>query len=282
MDRTTALGFVLNGAGKRTFADENLAAGVDGTDWLAADATAHQEELLGVIEGFGLVANAASLNQVFQALVAAIAGSAAWTSISALGGSALPAAPFWCNAVEADLIGGGGGGSNSQGGNSSGGGGGAGAELHAIWAIAPGQVAQASVGAGGVAQQAGGATTLSIAGATVGTANGGGGATFVGGLNVCAGGPGGAVSQAGALRIMLEVAGGWGSDGQQTSPYYGNGNGAAGPFGGSGRAGSGGGEPATSHGAGGGGAYDPAATSAVFAGGTGFGGLLRYRFLRLP
>ena len=230
------------------------------------------QELLAVIQAGGIVPDRTNLAQVLAAIQAITSATSLWTSISAIGASPLPVAPGWCNAIEADLIGGGGGGSNSQGGNSSGGGGGAGAELHGVWAIAPGQVPQAVVGGGGGAQVAGGATTLSINGVTVATAGGGGGAQFVGGLNVCAGAQGGVASQILATRIMLQVAGGWGSDGQQTTPFYGNGNGASGPFGGGGRAGSGGGEPGTAHGAGGGGAYDPAAGAATFQGGAGFGG----------
>ena len=69
MDRTTATNYVLNSAGKRVFRDRNLAAGLPGTQLVAADLIAHQEEILAVIEGAGLTPDPANLAQLLAAIL---------------------------------------------------------------------------------------------------------------------------------------------------------------------------------------------------------------------
>src|ERR1700690_2773799 len=67
MDRTTAPNYATV-AGKRVFQDRNLSTGVAGTTQAAADHTAYQEEIMAVIEGAGLVGNAANNAQLLAAL----------------------------------------------------------------------------------------------------------------------------------------------------------------------------------------------------------------------
>ena len=169
----------------------------------------------------------------------------------------------------ATVVAGGGGGSNCQGGSLStdvsGGGGGAGGLGIGIVSVS-GTIA-ITVGTGGGAQAAGG--TSSFGSAIV--ANGGSGSSFV--LSATSAGGVGGTATGGSI---LNQQGGWGSDGQSATFVF-AGNGAPGPWGGGGRAGSGpggGGEAATGYGAGGGGAYDPAMSNTLYPGGAGGGGIV--------
>lgn len=67
MDRTIALNYVTV-SGKRQFIDQNLLGGVPGTEMVAADPNAWQEEVLGPIEGMGLTPSAVALKQLWQAI----------------------------------------------------------------------------------------------------------------------------------------------------------------------------------------------------------------------
>ncbi|EPE9380866.1 carbohydrate kinase, partial [Escherichia coli] len=71
---------------------------------------------------------------------------------------------------------------------------------------------------------------------------------------------------------LINIHGGYGSDGQQGS-YYSFGNGAASFWGGGGRAGSANGVAAKAYGAGGGAAYDTSFSGVLKAGGTGAPGV---------
>jgi hypothetical protein len=76
MDRTSALNNIDIGGGKRGYRDRNLGAGLAGTQLIAADRNAVQEEILAVIEGLGIVASAAVLTQLLLALKRAGAANA--------------------------------------------------------------------------------------------------------------------------------------------------------------------------------------------------------------
>ena len=87
MDRTSAPNYATDSNGHRIYQDRNLSTGVAGTGLVAADRTAIQEELMTVIEGAGLVGNAALNNQMlaalrllFAAVPSAAAGVGQWTS----------------------------------------------------------------------------------------------------------------------------------------------------------------------------------------------------------
>lgn len=183
--------------------------------------------------------------------------------------------PNWAAQVEAQVVGGGGGGSNClstapySSSTSSGAGGGAGGFAWGVYAVTPGQVLNAVVGGGG-GPQATGATTF-ITGLL--TATGGTGGFFQSG-NSSAGGAGGI----GSGGTIINSNGTFGSDGQAGAFVF-AGNGGPGPWGGGGRAGNGAGFNGSGPGSGGGGAYDASATGNTKIGGSGFQGIILYRFL---
>lgn len=67
MDRVSGANYVTVG-GKRFYQDQNLVGGITGTEFVAADFNARQEEILGVIEGAGLTASASSTTQMLAAI----------------------------------------------------------------------------------------------------------------------------------------------------------------------------------------------------------------------
>ena len=74
MDRTTALGYGTDASGRRCFLNQDLAAGVDGTDADAVFFNTFVEEFIsGLIEYAGLAPNAADSAQVRQAILRMIA-----------------------------------------------------------------------------------------------------------------------------------------------------------------------------------------------------------------
>lgn len=75
MDRTQAANNVDIGGGKRGFRNRNTPSGLRGTAHDAADRNAVQEELLGVIEGYGLSPASNNWAQVLQALRRAAGGN---------------------------------------------------------------------------------------------------------------------------------------------------------------------------------------------------------------
>lgn len=70
MDRTAATGKAVDlyGSGKHGFEDKDVGAGKAGTEYIAADQNAHQEEIVRVIEAFGLTPSAADLGQLAEAM----------------------------------------------------------------------------------------------------------------------------------------------------------------------------------------------------------------------
>lgn len=68
MDRINGAGFIDLGGGKNGFRDENLATGVEGTEVTATWLNNIQEELMGMIEGAGLVPSAANAGQILRAI----------------------------------------------------------------------------------------------------------------------------------------------------------------------------------------------------------------------
>ncbi len=80
MDRISALGFVLNAAGKRVFVNENLATGVNGTDVDQVWLTGIQEELAAVIEqGADLPLDVTNNAQLLAALRQMFLATASYT-----------------------------------------------------------------------------------------------------------------------------------------------------------------------------------------------------------
>ncbi len=118
------------------------------------------------------------------------------------------------------------------------------------------------IGAGGTADNPGGTSTFN------GMSAGRGGSGS--GVNTPSIGSGGAAGT--ATGGLINIHGGYGSDGQQGS-YYSFGNGAASFWGGGGRAGSANGVAAKAYGAGGGAAYDTSFSGVLKAGGTGAPGI---------
>lgn len=72
MDRVSALGYVLNGLGKRVFRDADLANGLDGTDLSALWHNGVQEEILHVIEAAGIIPGDADDTQLLQGIQASV------------------------------------------------------------------------------------------------------------------------------------------------------------------------------------------------------------------
>lgn len=175
-------------------------------------------------------------------------------------------APGGVSVVRAIVAGGGGGGSNcgatSLGGNASGGGGGAGGYAEGFVSVSPGSAYSVVVGAGGGSEAAGGTSSFGPLVAV------GGSAAF---FFAPATGPGGGGGEASGGFVGL--SGGVGSDGQADSFVF-AGNGAAGPWGGGGRAGNHGGLPGAAPGAGGGGAYDSELTGNTYYGAPGAAGIV--------
>jgi len=210
--------------------------------------------------------------------------SGAWSLISATVASQVPPpyinstpgafsgvpVPAGMTKAKVTEVGGGGAGGGCDGTHNAGGGG-AGATCIAFINVVQFQTFAGTVGAGGTGVSgttggSGGPTTIQFNGTgPVYTANGGVGGT--GGSTTPSGGTGGTASGG-----SLNLAGGYGTDGDETSITAPAGNGAPGYLGmGAGRGAAAGGSPANavSVGAGGGGSY--ASTS---AGGNGFGGLV--------
>ena len=246
MDRTSSFGFIADPVtGHRRFVDENLATGQNGTDFLAADATAFQEEIMAVIEqGGGLGGNAGDLTQLLQAirlmLRGALQGSQRFTRLLAYTNSGIfqpPADALW---ARVRLVGGGGGGGSGQG-NLGGAGGGGGGYAEAIipLPLIPGASIPVTVAPGGPrgyygGAYAGGGGTSSF-GAWLAATGGGPGqsaATFAAGG---AGGLGSGGGGGGGNGNGIDLYGGYGSDGN-AGPTILAGNGAPSAFGGGGRA----------------------------------------------
>ncbi|MEI8448885.1 phage tail protein [Escherichia coli] len=168
--------------------------------------------------------------------------------------------------IKVILTGGGGGGSSviatsfSQ--TAFGGGGGSAATCIGIFDLEDISDFSVVIGAGGTAGNPGGTSTFN--GMSAGR---GGGGT---GVNTPATGTGGTPGT--ATGGLINIHGGYGSDGQQGS-YYSFGNGAASFWGGGGRAGAANGVAAKAYGAGGGAAYDTAFSGVLKAGGTGAPGI---------
>lgn len=168
--------------------------------------------------------------------------------------------------IKAILTGGGGGGSSviatsfSQ--TAFGGGGGSAATCIGIFDLEDISDFSVVIGAGGAADNPGGTSTFN------GMSAGRGGSGS--GVNTPSIGAGGAAGT--ATGGLINIHGGYGSDGQQGS-YYSFGNGAASFWGGGGRAGSANGVAAKAYGAGGGAAYDTSFSGVIKAGGTGAPGV---------
>lgn len=168
--------------------------------------------------------------------------------------------------IKVILTGGGGGGSSviatsfSQ--TAFGGGGGSAATCIGIFDLEDISDFSVVIGAGGTADNPGGTSTFN------GMSAGRGGSGS--GVNTPSIGSGGAAGT--ATGGLINIHGGYGSDGQQGS-YYSFGNGAASFWGGGGRAGSANGVAAKAYGAGGGAAYDTAFSGVLKAGGTGAPGI---------
>jgi hypothetical protein len=85
MDRISATGYILNGAGQRVFQNQNLAAGVNGTDCDAKWLTGAQESIIEAVEAAGLVPTDTDNTQLTQAIehfAAVAAGPAAYGASS--------------------------------------------------------------------------------------------------------------------------------------------------------------------------------------------------------
>ena len=168
--------------------------------------------------------------------------------------------------IKVILTGGGGGGSSviatsfSQ--TAFGGGGGSAATCIGIFDLEDISDFSVVIGAGGTADNPGGTSTFN------GMSAGRGGSGT--GVNTPSLGSGGAAGT--ATGGLINIHGGYGSDGQQGS-YYSFGNGAASFWGGGGRAGAGNGTAAKAYGAGGGAAYDTAFSGVLKAGGAGAPGI---------
>lgn len=168
--------------------------------------------------------------------------------------------------IKVILTGGGGGGSSviatsfSQ--TAFGGGGGSAATCIGIFDLEDISDFSVVIGAGGTADNPGGTSTFN--GMSAGRGGGGGG------VNTPSIGSGGASGT--ATGGLINIHGGYGSDGQQGS-YYSFGNGAASFWGGGGRAGSDNGFAAKAYGAGGGAAYDTAFSGVLKSGGAGAPGV---------
>ncbi|MCW5988382.1 carbohydrate kinase, partial [Escherichia coli] len=168
--------------------------------------------------------------------------------------------------IKVILTGGGGGGSSviatsfSQ--TAFGGGGGSAATCIGIFDLEDISNFSVVIGAGGTADNPGGTSTFN------GMSAGRGGSGS--GVNTTSLGSGGAAGT--ATGGLINIHGGYGSDGQQGS-YYSFGNGAASFWGGGGRAGAGNGTAAKAYGAGGGAAYDTAFSGVLKAGGAGAPGI---------
>ncbi|EFA4147053.1 carbohydrate kinase [Escherichia coli O99:H27] len=168
--------------------------------------------------------------------------------------------------IKVILTGGGGGGSSviatsfSQ--TAFGGGGGSAATCIGIFDLEDISNFSVVIGAGGTADNPGGTSTFN------GMSAGRGGSGS--GVNTPATGAGGAAGT--ATGGLINIHGGYGSDGQQGS-YYSFGNGAASFWGGGGRAGAGNGLAARAYGAGGGAAYDTSFSGVLKSGGAGAPGV---------
>ncbi|BCZ76156.1 hypothetical protein [Komagataeibacter phage phiKX2] len=153
-------------------------------------------------------------------------------------------------------------------------GGGAGAYARGWLSVSEGDVVTVNIGSGGTpptgtinSSTQGGSTTISINGTVVLTCTGGESGVW-NDVTDAAGGSPGNVTSSGACTVQLQANGGFGGDGQSGTNLA-KGNGAAGPWGGGGRAGNGGGTSGNGPGAGGGGAYNNTTTSDNYYGGSG-------------
>lgn len=153
-------------------------------------------------------------------------------------------------------------------------GGGAGAYARGWLSVTAGDVVTVSIGAGGTcpthttgAPTYGGSTTIAINGTVVLTCTGGESGVWTDTTDA-AGGSAGNVTSGSGCTVQLQANGGFGGDGQSGTNLA-KGNGAAGPWGGAGRAGAGGGVSGNGPGAGGGGAYNTTGTLQVYYGGSG-------------
>ena len=173
MDRTSGLGFVVDANGHRVFTDQDLVAGVDGTDVEQVWLTGVQEEVVGVIEAAGLVANEADNAQLLKAI------SLIGRRQQLLTGTAIFSVPAGVYGLEVEIWGAGGSGGTSAYPGYPGGGGGAGGYTKGYLPVMPGQQIPYSQGLGAVAS-AGGDTTFGALKATGGTVGAPGSSSNVG------------------------------------------------------------------------------------------------------
>ena len=214
---TSAAGGVDPGDGKLIYQDQIIAIGQVGTDLLAVNRTAHQEELANAVEMSGIELNPADNTQLYQAISQRPHGCVFY------GGYAAITQPFNVPAnvfsVHVELWGGGGGG--GYGTSPGGGAGGDFVEFEA--AVTPGTEYEMALGAGGLA-------------GTSGSPNGGAGgnATFLGGTAVGGGGGGGGSGGSGGLVGTGSAGGQIIINGLPGMPGDSGGAGGAAPFGGPG------------------------------------------------
>jgi len=219
-------------------------------------------------------ASEAAINQSLQSSYTTMA--AAMTPYMRTSGGTL-IAPDWATRVMLRLIGPGGAGATAtdttSAGNYSGGGGGAGGEAWGIYTISAGDSLVVVIGSGGVPGTPGTASTVTLQGTTLCTANSGGNASFP--TTQAAPGAAGGTASGGTL---INNQGGSGTDGQNGTNVF-AGNGAESLLGGgAGRAGATAGLPASKPGAGGGGGYG-ANNGSTSPGGNGASGALIYQWL---
>jgi hypothetical protein len=210
MDRITAVGTALDGNGRRIFQDENLGAGVNGTDVVALWLTGTQESILAPVEHVGLVPTDADNTQLLIAIMMLIGRQvAAFQPFMAPGTYAyvVPQGVF-----ELPFVAIGGGGAGGAGNGTAGGGGGGAAYVRGVLAVTPGETLTIQVGAGAVFGGAAAGASSILRGATTLLISGGGGNGSPGGSGtVGTGGAGGYSST--TLPNVLAIPGGGGTFG---------------------------------------------------------------------
>ena len=205
MQRITGPTAVDIGGGRLGFRDENLGAGIEGTDVLAAWLNGVQEEIAGVIEGAGLALNGAVLTQLREAIRLLTTGRLINVRVFNVPGTSVYVPTAGTGRVLARVCGGGGAGAGARatgaGQRSLGSGGAAGGSTVGFFASGFTGV-PITVGAGGAG----------VAGGAGGT----GGTSAFGALLSATGGPGGAVGpvlNSGVVDIFGQTGGGIGIGG---------------------------------------------------------------------
>lgn len=277
------------------YTDGSVAGGIAATRLRAAAFNAMQEELAHIVESAGLALDINDMTQVLKAIQkltlsranpfadiksdgtvktalgnlglvdnSGVVGRLINTQVITSSGTYTPTPGT--KKIKVILTGGGGGGSSviatsfSQ--TAFGGGGGSAATCIGIFDLEDISYFSVVIGAGGTAGNPGGTSTFN----GMSSGSGGGGA----GINTPSNGSGGTAGT--ATGGLINIHGGYGSDGQLGS-YYSFGNGAASFWGGGGRAGAVNGLAARAYGAGGGAAYDSGFSGVLKAGGTGAPGV---------